>query len=230
MINLNNKIAVITGATSGIGKAIALVLAAEGVHVHLVGRDKERLESVRQDLVSSTIHPLDLTNDDAVHSFANTIPNLDILIHSAGIIQLSNVSDSNMTDFDLQYRINLRAPFLLTQLLLPKLKASQGQIVFINSGAGLRANPAWSQYAATKHGLKAIADSLRTEVQSDGVRVISIYPGRTASPMQAAVRKMEGQDYEPETYIQPEDVAAQVLSVLKLEARASVTDLSIRPI
>jgi NADP-dependent 3-hydroxy acid dehydrogenase YdfG len=86
-----------------------------------------------------------------------------------------------------------------------------------------------SQYAATKHALKAIADSLRAEVNTYGVRVLSIYPGRTATPMQAAVYKMEGKTYEPEKLMQPKDVAEVVMDALSLPRTAEVTDIHIRP-
>jgi NADP-dependent 3-hydroxy acid dehydrogenase YdfG len=87
-----------------------------------------------------------------------------------------------------------------------------------------------SQYAATKHALKAIADSLREEVNAEGLRVLSVYPGRTASPMQAAVHEMEGRAYHPERLMQPEDVAAVVINALSLPRSAEVTDIYIRPL
>jgi short-subunit dehydrogenase len=130
---------------------------------------------------------------------------------------------------DGQYRVNVRAPYLITQALLPKLKASRGQIVFINSTAGLTARAQVSQYAASKHALKALADSLRDEVNADGVSVLSVYPGRTASPMQAAVHQLEGRAYHPEKLMQAEDVAEIILSALALPRTAEVTDIQVRP-
>jgi NADP-dependent 3-hydroxy acid dehydrogenase YdfG len=132
-------------------------------------------------------------------------------------------------DFDHLYRVNVRAPYLLTQQLLPLIKARQGQVVFINSSVGLNARARVSQYAATKHALKAIADSLREEVNAAGVRVVSIYPGRTASPMQAMVYQLENRVYQPEQLIQPEEIAAVITTVLSLPKGAEVTDINIRP-
>jgi NADP-dependent 3-hydroxy acid dehydrogenase YdfG len=111
------------------------------------------------------------------------------------------------------------------------LRSRQGQIVFINSSvAVVNARAKLGQYAASKHALKAIADSLREEVNADGLRVISVYPGRTATPMQAAVHEMEGRAYHPEHLMQPDDVAAMVINALSLPPSAEVTDIMIRPL
>ena len=124
---------------------------------------------------------------------------------------------------------NVRAPYLLTRALLPSLRAAQGEVVFINSSAGLTARAGIAQYAATKHALKAIADSLREEVNPDGVRVLSVYPGRTATPLQARVHAEEGKAYLPERLVQPDDVASVVLNALTLPRSAELTDVIVRP-
>jgi NADP-dependent 3-hydroxy acid dehydrogenase YdfG len=214
-----------------------LELAKAGVVLYLVGRDRARLEPVAgeaQDLGAEAVRSvLDLTDDGQVRDFAEKLAarhiGLDILVHSAGVVALGSVAEADVADFDAQYRLNLRAPYLLTQALLPAIKEARGQIVFVNSGSGLRATANWSQYAATKHGLRALADSLREEVRADGVRVLSVYPGRTATPMQELVHRMEGREYDPDGFIQPIDVAEQVVAALRLPRRAEVTDLSIRP-
>jgi NADP-dependent 3-hydroxy acid dehydrogenase YdfG len=137
---------------------------------------------------------------------------------------------ARLTDFDFQYATNVRAPYALTQRLLPSLMAARGQIVFINSSVGLTAKrPDIGQYAATKHALKAIADSLREEVNPKGLRVLTVYLGRTATPMQETISRQEGRAYHPETLLQPEDVASVVLNALMLPPTAEVTDISIRP-
>ena len=130
--------------------------------------------------------------------------------------------------WDRMQHVNLRAPFLLTQAMLPALERAQGQVVFINSGAGLRAKAEWGQYAATKFALKALADSLRDEVAGSGVRVMSAFPGRTASPMQARVRELEGKSYRAEDYMQPSDLAQMVQRALDVDRRAAVHEINIR--
>jgi NAD(P)-dependent dehydrogenase (short-subunit alcohol dehydrogenase family) len=137
---------------------------------------------------------------------------------------------SRIADLDLQYAINVRAPYAVTQRLLPLLAAARGQIVFINSSVGLTAKRSdVGQYAATKHALKAITDSLREEVNPKGIRILAVYLGRTATPMQESICRKEGRVYHPETLLQPEDVASVVLQALMLPPTAEVTDISIRP-
>jgi NADP-dependent 3-hydroxy acid dehydrogenase YdfG len=234
---LTDQSAVITGASSGIGKAIALSLVEAGAKVCLVVRNLDKLTAVagytgqHSDRIS--VHKADLGSDDDIRLLAGELQrefgDIDILIHSAGVISTGNIDQVSIEDFDLQYRINVRAPYLLTQAFLPALKHRRGQIVFINSSAGLVARAGVAQYAATKHALKAFADSLREEINPDGVRVISVYPGRTAGPMQAALHEMENKAYSPERLMQPEDIAAVVINALSLPRTAEVTDISIRP-
>jgi NAD(P)-dependent dehydrogenase (short-subunit alcohol dehydrogenase family) len=125
--------------------------------------------------------------------------------------------------------VNLVAPAELTRLLLPVLRVSRGQVVFVNSGAGLHAHAGWSAYAASKHGLKALADALRSEEAEHGVRVTSIFPGRTATPMQERVHRQEGSDYEPGRFISPDAVATTILTAIDLPRDAHLTDLTVRP-
>ncbi|MEW5857886.1 MAG: SDR family oxidoreductase [Cyanobacteriota bacterium] len=238
MSALKDQIAVVTGASSGIGKAIALGLAAQGVTLCLVGRNLEALETVAETARATAsqvlLYQVDLTLDEDIQQLKTRlqqdVKDVDLLIHSAGVITLGQMKTASLEDFDWQYRVNVRAPYALTQALLPMLTVRQGQIAFINSSAGLNARGGVGQYAATKHALKAIADSLREEVNADGVRVLSIYPGRTASPMQAAIVETEGKTYYPERLLQPEDVAAAVLNALSLPRTAEVTDINIRPL
>jgi len=155
---------------------------------------------------------------------------LDILVHSAGVIHLDPMGRARMEDFDLQYATNVRVPYLITQQLLSLLTSARGQVVFINSSVGLTARrPEVGQYSATKHALKAVADSLREEVNPRGIRVLTMYLGRTATPMQQTIFRNEGRFYDPEALLQPEDVAAIVIQALMLPPTAEVTDISIRP-
>jgi NADP-dependent 3-hydroxy acid dehydrogenase YdfG len=102
-------------------------------------------------------------------------------------------------------------------------------VVLINSGAGKAAKAGWSAYAAAKHGLKALADSLRDEARSDGVRVTSVFPGRTATDMQAEVHAHEGKVYDPARFVRPEDVARVALLALRTPPPAVVDEISVRP-
>ena len=225
---------VITGASSGIGAAIANALSEEGRTLILNGRDRAALDAVAKDVeqlgAQVEVRPADLNDDAQLNAFAADLPDrLEGLIHSAGVALLGNQADLPVADLDLQYRVNVRAPFLLTQALLPNLRAARGLVVFVNSGAGQNAKAGWGGYAASKFALRALADSLRDEESDAGVRVTSIYPGRTATPMQREVRVQEGGEFEPQNYLRPEDVARMVAQVVRLPAGATVPDLSVRP-
>lgn len=234
---LKRKVVVITGAGSGIGKAIAMEIAKLGPAMCLVGRKEEKLRVVAEALSRNCsqvfCYPCDLAVEENIQDVSERIigvrNRVDILIHSAGAFAFGPLETTTADEFDSLYRINVRAPYLLTRALLPLIKSSKGEIVFVNSSAGLSANANVGAYAATKHALKAIADSLRQEVNSWGVRVFSIYPGRTATPMQAEVHKMEDKIYHPENLLQARDVAKTVLNVISLPRTAEVTDLNIRP-
>jgi short-subunit dehydrogenase len=154
---------------------------------------------------------------------------IDILIHSAGILKPGSITEASVKDFDMQYSCNVRAPYALTQIFLPGLIRTRGQIVFINSTCGLTASRGLSQYSATKHALKAVADSIRKEVNPLGIRVISVFLGRTATPMQARVHRLENKPYRPERLIQPGQVASAVVNTLLLGREAEVMDIRIRP-
>lgn len=238
MTTFTDKVAVVTGASSGIGRAIALGLAAQGAIVCLVGRTLDALKAVADEVhltgSRAPIYQCDLSRDEDIHALCNRLEadcgHVDILIHSAGVIDLGPIATAPVKGFDWQYAINVRAPYLLTQTMLPLLRPARGQIVFMNSTAGRIAGPNVGQYAATKHALKALADSLRGEVNADGIRVMSVFVGRTATPMQAAVRSMEAKPYNPEQLMQPDDVSAVVINALALPTSAEVTDISIRPL
>ena len=125
--------------------------------------------------------------------------------------------------------VNLRAPWQLTAGLLPRLIAAKGQVVVLNSSIWLNARPGLAGYAASKYALKAMTDALRAEVNGQGARVLSVYPGKTASRMQAEASAAAGTPYDPERLLQPADIAASVLAALALPGTAELTDLHIRP-
>jgi short-subunit dehydrogenase len=222
-----NKRALVTGASSGIGQAIAIALAAEGAQIHAVARSwPNTVDGWQQHNADFTVEA-DVRRLTAEVS-ASATP-LDLLIHCAGALEMGSVADFPIAQLDYLYQVNVRAPFLLTQLLLPALTQSKGQIVFINSSAATAPNIALAGYSSTKAALKSVADCLRMEVNSSGVRVMSVYPGKTASAMQKRVHELEGKPYDAAKLMQPQDVAQMVLSALALSKTAEMTDLHIRP-
>lgn len=218
----------LTGAGSGIGAVLAERLLERGDELVLLARSAERAHDLRADLPDATVLVADLAWPESVESLE--LPeSLDSVVHAAGIVELGPVAELSVDDWASQLRVNLVAPATLTRVALPALRAARGTVVFVNSGAGLVAHPQWSAYAASKFGLRALADSLRAEEQEHGVRVTTVFPGRTATPMQQKVHDQEGKDYDASAWIDPATVVDAVLHVLDLPGDATVSDLTIRP-
>jgi NAD(P)-dependent dehydrogenase (short-subunit alcohol dehydrogenase family) len=236
MEDLTGRVAGVTGAAGGIGQAVAVALSGLGMKVALVGRTQESLEGVANQLTGrSFVFACDLTDDAQVAELPGRIEReagaVDLVVHSAAVYFQEPLETAPVEEFDQQYRVNLRAPYLLTQKLLPQLKRTRGQVVFVNSSTGVAPRPFVTQYAAVKHGLRGMADAFRMEMADGGtgVRVISVYPGQTATPMQERRYRIEGKEYRPEKLIQPADVAAAVVNAATLPRTAQVTDVHVRP-
>jgi NADP-dependent 3-hydroxy acid dehydrogenase YdfG len=234
---LEDQIAVVTGASSGIGRAVALALAGRGAEVCLAARRRTALEEVAADVRNGAgrahTFSTDLTRDEDIHALAESVERefggVDVLVLCGGAIFHGSLEQAPLEHLDLQYRSNLRGHYALIQALLPLLRKRRGQVVFVNSSAGLRSSATVGQFSATQYALRAIADSLRDEVNADGIRVLSVYPGRTATPRMAALFEKEGRPYRPELLMQPEDVATMLTHALTLPRTAEVTDISMRP-
>ncbi len=235
--SLQGRVALVTGGGSGVGAAIATALARAGADVCLAGRRLGKLEAIAGTVralgVRASCLQADLADAGSVADLGRRVladqSRLDVLVHNAARFSRGAIAEVSIEEFDAIYRTNVRAPFVLTRALLGMLKANQGQVVLVNSSSGHTAKPTTAHYDASKHALKAMADSLRAEVNGDGVRVLSVYLGRTASEMQAEVHAMEGKPYRPELLLQPTDVAAVVINALTLPRTAEVTDIHIRP-
>ena len=161
-------------------------------------------------------------------SFQTTLEGLervDNLIHNAGTVRLGTVLDTGLEIWRELLEVNLLAAVELTRVLLPRLRVAKGQVLFVNSGAGLQASAAWSAYAASKFALKAFAESLSAEEAAHGLRVMTVYPGRTATAMQERVRAEERAPYEPLNYIQPENLASTIRLMLELPRDAVLTQV-----
>lgn len=230
--------ALITGASSGIGKAIATAIASTGAAVCLVGRNADRLEGVAEKVRAMSRSVLvcksDLIVDSELEALVNRVKHefraLDVLVHCAGAFVRGRIEATPVEQLDALYRTNLRLPFALTQALLPLLKVRSGQIVFINSSQGLAAGAATGAFATTQHALKGLADSLRLEVNADGIRVLNVYSGRTATPRMKSLYETEGRNYQPELLLQAEDVAQAVMASLQMPHTAEITNVEIRPL
>jgi NADP-dependent 3-hydroxy acid dehydrogenase YdfG len=230
---LAGRNAVVTGASGGIGRAITLKLMAAGACVTAVGRDKERLKALPSGADGSvTLQELDLTDDTSRLAFVDELsagPRVDLLVLSAGIHSRGEHIDTPIPTLDSLFATNVRAPYALIQKLLPMLRAGGGDIVVLNSTQGVRAAAGVGQYAATQHAVRAFTDSLRQEINRDGVKVCIIHLGRVATSLQEKIFREEGCPYAPELLVQPEDVAAVVMTVLGLPDGAEITEIHLRP-
>lgn len=234
---LAGRAALVTGASGGIGRAIAVALGMCGAQLCVVGRDEARLTVTADEIrarggqvvqvIADATRPRQI--DDLVARVDRDFSFLNILVHAAGHYRRALMAESTTEDLDDHYRTNIRAPYQLTQAMLPALSRQGGDVVFINSTQGLSAGAGLSQYSATQHAVKAVADSLRAEINNDCVRVTTIHLGRTATSLQETIFAIEGRSYRPERLIQPEDVADVVVAAVTLPRRAQVTSVTLWP-
>ncbi len=237
---LAKQVAVVTGASSGIGRALAIALASERAAVFLAARREENLHAVARtihevnDQARVWVCPTDLCREQDIERLRSAIERetgfLDILVHSGGAYGRGAMNQVTAAEFDELYQANVRGPFLLTNAVLPMLQARKGQIVFINSSVGVNARAGVGQFSATQHALRAVADAFREEVNLDGVRVLNMHLGRTATPRIQALYERDARLYRPEILMQPEDVAAMAVAALRLPRTAEVTEIHMRPL
>ena len=225
---------VVTGATSGIGNAIARRLLQEAYVIHALGRCAEELGRLSGEFPTSCVPcQIDLRDTGQVHSFGRAIKNervgLNVLIHSAGVHGMGSIATTLPGELDELYEANVRAAYLLSQSLLPALERARGTIIFINSSAATRTVSNVVAYSMMQHASRALANGLRAEVNHLGIRVLSIFLGRTATPRIARVFRAENRPFDPQKLLQPEDVADVVSQVLRLPQRVEITELSMRP-
>jgi len=210
-----NRRAVVTGAGSGIGRAIAVELADQGFDLLLVGRDTGKLVATSRACAGSgTVaqRACDLSDAEALARLCDELrqePYVDALVSSAGTIILDDFEHARLRDLETMMNTNFRAPLLLVRSLLPTF-AGGGSMVFINSMAGLRTSQFNVMFSTTKHALTALANGLRPHVASRGIRVLSVYPPLTATPTGEYVKSFYGSDYRPELLLQPETIATAV--------------------
>lgn len=219
-------VALVTGGTRGIGAAICEELSADH-HILVGGRDRAAAELVATQLPSAQAWVCDLTDADGVAAAAASVARLDLLVHSAGVLEMGAIGEASRDAWRRSFEVNVTAVADLTRLLLPQLREARGTVVTLNSGAGLRANADWGPYAASKFALTAFTDVLRQE-EAGYVRVISVHPGRAATDMQAEVRAHEGGEYRAEDFLRPEDVASAVASAVRLPRSVSIDVVRVR--
>lgn len=221
----------ITGGAAGIGAALVDRLYARGDALYLLVRNERRAQEVRERWSGTHTLVADLEAPEAVEeALAGGLPQrLHSVVHCAGVSGHGAVAELPPDTWQRALTVNVTAPAELTRLALPALRAAHGTVVFMNSGSGLHTGPGWGPYSASKFALRAVANAVRAEETARGVRVTTVYPGRTATGMQEELHRWEGREYDPAQFIQPETVADTVLTALDLPQDAEITELMVRP-
>ncbi|MDQ1199643.1 SDR family oxidoreductase [Rhodococcus sp. SORGH_AS_0303] len=219
------RTALVTGAARGLGAGIARLLSADH-DVWVGGSTADSVAGISDELISARPWPVDLTDADALAAATADITSLDVLVHNAGVADLGTVETLTLADWRHTFEANVFAVAELTRLLLPALRAACGHVVLINSGAGIRANPGWSAYAASKFALRAFGDALRLEEPT--LRVTSVHPGRIDTDMQRAIVAGEGDEYDASKYLTVETVARAVRQAVDTPADAHPTEIVLR--
>jgi len=233
---LENRLVILSGASSGIGRAIADALCQHHPRLLVIGRNVPELKRIVAkygDRLEISYLKVDLSRDEEIEDFIKHLKDkemeAEILIHCAGIFHSSRIQDTSNESIDHVFQVNFRAPFIITRALLDDIIRHMGQVLFINSTASHDPKVNTSVYASSKSALKTFAEVLYREVHHHGVRIATIYPGMVDTPMQEIVSKNEGREYLPETYLQPEVIAQQVIQLLTLPDNAEIRNVTIKP-
>jgi len=233
----------VTGASSGIGRATALALAAAGARVALVARRADRLKDLAAQIEADGGQALACVADvtveaEASRAVADAVAHfggLDILVNAAGMTQTGKVENGDLADWRYVFELNFWAGFYTARAAIPALKEGGGDIVNVSSTAGRRpVGASFGPYAASKFALTAFNESLRAEVTLAGIRVSIIEPGATATEIHEHIKDEKVRDFtrahiEKDGAMQAEDVAAAIVFVVSLPPRVNVSELMIRP-
>lgn len=236
MEHLKHKIAIVTGASSGIGRAIALELAKEGVHLIITGRNRERLNQVRHEIETKfdvNVHSIiaDVTNkNDVINTVNVTIEKygkIDILINNAGLVQYQLFADSDEDDLRNMLETNIIGPFNMMKAVYPHMKEVQsGDIINIASMSGINATKGSGLYSASKFGLIGLTEGIMQEIRRDNIRVAHIEPSAVLTEngkrsIEESIEKGETV-LDPNTMTHAEDLAEFIVSQLKLNRRTFI--------
>lgn len=240
---LNGKVAIITGASSGIGAATAIALAEEGAQVAIAARRIERLNEVAQKIAAVGPKALPIVTDASDETQVNalvqkvntTLGRIDILVNNAGIAKLGTIEDGNPAEWRRQFDLNVLGLLYATHAVLPIFKAQGvGHVVNLSSTAGRIARAGMGVYSATKWGVNAISEALRQEVHKHNIRVTIIEPGMVATEFidnitdSAAKQALEAR-FKAVTPLQPEDIAQAIAYAVTQPPHVNVNEILLRP-
>lgn len=213
--SLKGKNVLITGASRGLGRAMAFEYASKGCNIILVGRNENDLELTRSEIALSysgnhIIRTCDLSDTNNIMTLVNSdLPNIDILVNNAGAFPISEITDMSLEEYDRCIAINVTAPFLLIKELAQNMiNNSWGRIVNIASSSAYGGGPRTSVYCASKHALLGLSRSLHKELKPHNIRVICVSPGSIKTEMGKEVEKL-GQDFD--TFMEPSEVAEYIV-------------------
>ncbi len=230
-----DRIAVITGAGQGLGREVALKLAAHGVDVVLVGRTPEKLEAVASEIRAlgrtPWVFPLDVTQSEQVEHLKTELlavsPRIDMLINCAGEAFLMPVQDTTDADWERIVGINLKGPFYMVRALLPLLQASDNaSIINVSSKVALQGYGSVTAYTAAKAGLVGFSRSLADELREDEIRVVALCPG----PMDTPMRWEATPEFDPKVVMDSDVVADTVLLLVQLPRGVSTGEILIQSV
>ncbi|HHB0091210.1 TPA: SDR family oxidoreductase [Staphylococcus aureus] len=231
MTVLTDKVAVVTGAGSGIGEAIATLLHEEGVKVILAGRNKDKLQNVANQLAQDSVKvvPTDVTKkekvDELIKIAQQTFGGLDIVINSAGQMLSSKITDYQVDEWDSMIDVNIKGTLYTTQAALPTmLEQSSGHLINIASISGFEVTKSSTIYSATKAAVHTITQGLEKELAKTGVKVTSISPGMVDTAITAAYNPTDRKKLEPQ------DIAEAVLYALTQPSHVNVNEITVRPV
>jgi NADP-dependent 3-hydroxy acid dehydrogenase YdfG len=232
---VRTQIAVITGSTSGIGAAIAQTLSAQGTAVYLIGRDARKLAALARRIPARRLAGSALADLRSVHELKallqrvqRALPRIDILVHCAGEHRWTAAGSLDSDAFGALFEVNVRAPYLLTHGLLGPLARAKGLVIFINSSVVRAPGQGVALYKASRQALQGFADSMRQDLNRRGIRVSSVFPGRTATERMRHIYAHERRPYKPGVLLSAADVAQVVLALTTLPRGAEITDVHLR--
>lgn len=225
MESLKGKNALITGAGKGIGRAIAIALAKEGVHVALLARTTSQLEEVASEAkslgVKAAVVTADVTDitsvNEAIKQATTELGPIDILINNAGTAKFGKFLELEPEEWENIIKVNLMGVYYVTRAVLPEMIERQtGDIINISSTAGQRGAPVTSAYSASKFALIGLSESLMQEVRKHNIRVSTLTPSTVATELAIDLKLTDG---NPDKVMQPEDFAELIIAQLKLNRR-----------
>ena len=228
----NNKTAIITGGSTGIGKNISILLSQHQYDIILISRNKDSLELVKEEIKNLNnnceIIPADLSKTEDFKKIflkLKEINNIDVLVNNAGVGIFNKIENISSEEWDIQMDTNLKGAFLITKGIVPgMIKNKSGKIIFINSVAGLNPYPYSSAYVASKYGLRGFSSSLREELREHNIKVISIHPGAIDTPFWNNVKS----NFPREEMLSAKDVSLSVVDAILAPNNVVQEELIIR--